>query len=244
MNDTAYALDEQDSAATPEIEHIRRHIYSTYFALRLGMGAIAFAFPLILWGGGLATESGLLGSMSEYYHSAMRDWFVGLLFAVGAFLYLYKGFSDRENIALNLAGLFAFAVALVPTGTSWLHGAAALAMFACMVFVALATHGDTVQYILDRERAALYRRTYKTLGALMFVLPIVAAILIAALQWHNDLEKKSFVFAVELGAIWAFSAYWLVKGREIWVTQKKAAAEPEARPMRKSEAAPAARYLA
>ena len=61
----------------------------------------------------------LAGSMSEYYWAAAgdvvpaRNVFVGGLFAVSACLWLYKGFSPRENVALNLAGLFAVGVALV-----------------------------------------------------------------------------------------------------------------------------------
>jgi len=61
--------------------------------------------------------------MSAYYHTAMREVFVGILFAVGAYLYLYKGFSAVENIALNLAGTFAICIPLFPTP---LPGAAGL----------------------------------------------------------------------------------------------------------------------
>src|SRR5688572_33391886 len=41
----------------------------------------------------------------------MRSWFVGPLFVLGVFLYLYKGFSHLENKLLNAAGLFALGVA-------------------------------------------------------------------------------------------------------------------------------------
>lgn len=54
-------------------------------------------------------------SMSSYYHTDMRDVFVGLLFAIGFFLMLYKGFSRSEDIALNLAGALAMCIALFPT---------------------------------------------------------------------------------------------------------------------------------
>lgn len=45
----------------------------------------------------------------------MRNVFVGLLFSTAAVLYLYKGFSEKENIALNVASIFLLVVALVPT---------------------------------------------------------------------------------------------------------------------------------
>ena len=44
----------------------------------------------------------------------MRIWSVGILFVVAAFLYLYKGFTPFENYALNVAGVCALGVALVP----------------------------------------------------------------------------------------------------------------------------------
>ena len=67
----------------------------------------------------------LENSMSHYYVSfpsdnsskrafPMRAWFVGLLLSVGVFLYLYKGLSGNETVALNLVGLFALGVVLFP----------------------------------------------------------------------------------------------------------------------------------
>jgi hypothetical protein len=56
--------------------------------------------------------------MSRYYYALgsdgylMRDWFVGLLFAVGNFLYLYKGFGRAEDWALNIGGVLALGVAM------------------------------------------------------------------------------------------------------------------------------------
>ena len=67
----------------------------------------------------------LENSMSHYYVSfpsdnsskrafPMRAWFVGLLLSVGVFLYLYKGLSGNESVALNLGGLVVLGVSLFP----------------------------------------------------------------------------------------------------------------------------------
>ena len=79
-------------------EDLQKHFTATYVNLRIGMAVIAMAFPILLWVGGLLQGLELQPSMSDYYHAGspaglMRDWFVGLLFAVGVFLYLYKGFT-------------------------------------------------------------------------------------------------------------------------------------------------------
>src|SRR5688500_3060530 len=76
--------------ASPDLD---RHISLTYRNLRVGMGVLAVAFPLLLWWIGLVCSVELQRSISAYYHTSMRDVFVGVLFAVGAYLYLYKGFS-------------------------------------------------------------------------------------------------------------------------------------------------------
>ena len=53
--------------------------------------------------------------MSAYYHAGqgvMRNEFVGILFAVGALLFAYQGYSRFEDCALNLAGVLALGIAL------------------------------------------------------------------------------------------------------------------------------------
>ncbi len=61
---------------------------------------------------------------------SMRSYFVGFLFAVGAILFANKGYSRREDIFLNIAGVSALMIALFPmpwTGKLaplyWVHGA-------------------------------------------------------------------------------------------------------------------------
>ena len=93
---------------------LRSNVFATYTTLRVGMGVIAFVIPLLLWGGGRTAGHHLQGSICAYYHTPMRDYFVGAMFAAGVLLYLYKGFSWQENYALNLAGVLAILIAIVP----------------------------------------------------------------------------------------------------------------------------------
>jgi hypothetical protein len=46
---------------------IEQQIRTTYFAFRGGAAAIAFVFPLLLWGGGKVAGFTLRDSMSDYY---------------------------------------------------------------------------------------------------------------------------------------------------------------------------------
>ncbi|MGI9642770.1 MAG: hypothetical protein ACR2N9_08305 [Acidimicrobiia bacterium] len=66
-------------------------------------------------------------TISDYVDTVMGGVFVGILFAIGVFMYFYLGYeSDTDNprffpsdkIASNLAGMFAIGVALFPTTSS------------------------------------------------------------------------------------------------------------------------------
>lgn len=223
-----------------EPEDIQKHMIGTYTSLRIGLVVIAFAFPLVLWLGGLWRDSpGLRGSMSAYYHSAMRDWFVGALFAIGACLYLYKGFTSKENLLLNLAALFAVGVAIFPMGwppknwppqgwpneplcntftAGYVHVTCAVLAFLCIALVCWFCASDTLPLMQDPARREKFHRAYLWLGIAMLVSPLIAV----ALKF--TLGQSSYVFLAELTAMYVFAAYWLVKSREIAATkaEKKA----------------------
>jgi hypothetical protein len=90
-------------------EDLRKNMLATYFDLRIGIVVLSAAFPWILllyswfWHGEFTQNS--MSAFYGAYNYAMRDWFVGILWAVGSFLVLYKGFSVAEDWALNIAGL-------------------------------------------------------------------------------------------------------------------------------------------
>src|SRR3954453_19642354 len=54
-------------------------------------------------------------SISAYYYTPVQGFFVGALVSIGVCLFCLKGSTDAEDILLNLAGMFAPVVALVPT---------------------------------------------------------------------------------------------------------------------------------
>lgn len=102
-----------------------RHFSDTYFSLRVGLAALAFAFPFVLYfWGRLLHGLDLQPSMSAYFWAArgdgqcaafpMRTLFVGFLFAIGVGLHLYKGLTTLENWLLNTAGICAALVAIFP----------------------------------------------------------------------------------------------------------------------------------
>jgi hypothetical protein len=204
-------------------EELQNHITATYLTLRIGVAAIALAFPILLWGGGLLQEIPFQGSMSAYYHAAvdggsMRDWFVGVLFAVGVFLYLYKGFSFRENYALNFAGAFAIGIAIFPM--EWdcgeacrkitLHGICAVAFFLCIAYVCIRCASETLRLLKDPALEKRYATIYMWLGIGMIASPLIALLLTLVFR-----RFSSYTFFAEAAGVWVFATYWLVKSREL-----------------------------
>lgn len=208
-------------------DELQHHMFATYTTLRIGLAIIAFAFPILLWLGGRLVGLPLQDSMSAYYHAyaadgqSMRNWFVGILFAVGVILYLYKGYSYRENYALNLAGIFAIGIAVFPMqwncgdacSTFSLHGTFAALFFLAIAYVCFWCASDTLHLMKNPAREKWYRAIYRLIGIGLILTPVVALLLTLVLD-----QFKSFVFYGEMIGIFVFSAYWLVKSIEITTT--------------------------
>jgi len=199
---------------------LSNQVNATYRMLRLGLAAIAFAFPLVLWiGGHIRADLPLAGSMSAYYHASqgvMRNEFVGILFAVGALLFAYQGYSRFEDMALNVAGVLALGIAIFPmkwpesTDSSFsLHGACAISFFVCIAYVCIWRSGDTLPLIKDEAMRKRYRLVYRALGVAMVVCPFLAWALISFMPW-----RASAIFVVELTGIYVFATYWVIKTHE------------------------------
>lgn len=203
---------------------LQKHMTATYYNLRWWMVVLAVALPLLLWLGALIRDAlPLQPSMSAYYYSVMRDVFVGVLFAIGACLFLYEGFSKAEGWVLNVAGILAICIALFPT--EWkcgsdckkitAHGAFALVFFICIAYVCWFRASDTLSLVKKNETAKRYRLAYRTFAVGMVISPLAAFLL----TLNATSEDKPTVFLAEAFAVWMFASYWYVKGREIKATQ-------------------------
>lgn len=208
-------------------DELQEHMLGTYFGLRVGLVVVGVALPLIvLFTGGVLHHVWLKSSISDYYYPGpkalpfftTRDFFVGGLFAAAACLYLYKGFSAKENIALNLAAVFACFVALLPTGPGeddkglvpLLHGTSAVLFFLCIAYVSLFHSRDTLR-LLTPERRAKFAQRYVWTGLSLVASPVVAVVFSYTLEGR----LRAFIFWAEAFAVWAFAYFWFTKTREM-----------------------------
>jgi len=150
----------------------------------------------------------------------MRNWFIGILFVVGVCLYLIKGFSKWENLLLTIAGILAVCVAIFPmpwtkgdvTGFQK-HYASAVTFFIFIAFVCMFCSGKTLKHMPDiphrEEVISRYRLLYRVLAISMALSPV------AAYLFNEFTRQSSRVFWAEAFGIWAFGIYWLVKTKEL-----------------------------
>ncbi|HEX8238235.1 MAG TPA: hypothetical protein VF574_00665 [Allosphingosinicella sp.] len=204
-------------------------ISGSYFTLRRGLALLALAFPVLLWL--VAGPEHLQASISAYYHyhgtgagpspfgsGSARDVFVGVLWAIGAFLFFYRGYSRREDIALDIAGLAALLISTFPMDwpddvgslRNTIHFTSAVIFFLAVAYVCLFRPGDTLALLRDPVSKRRFKRSYALLGTLMIAVPVSILAVHFLADWLRLIPERSdenrWVFWVEVAGIYVFAA--------------------------------------
>ncbi len=93
----------------------KNEIINSYIALRRVIGISGMMLPFVCVAGG-ALISGICTqeSISFYYYSNMRDFFVGLMAVVSMFLITYKGYSRLDDAVTTSSGVMGLGLTLFP----------------------------------------------------------------------------------------------------------------------------------
>lgn len=185
-----------------------------YRTLRFLMGVIALILPIVV----SLRSSVPLSSISASYYTEARDFLVGLLFFVAAFLFAYKGHTVSEARASNVACLAAILVAVFPTScdtcasttSGSIHYASAAILFSILAYFCLFpfrvnTKGQTGK----KGRRDLI---YVVCGLVIIVCLLIAAFTKFILPGETYAILHVTYWA-EFGALWAFGFAWLVAGK-------------------------------
>ena len=102
-----------------------------------------------------------------------------------------------------------------PSGVS-IHGIFVVILFACIFYVCIFLSEDTLLKIQNQTRQLAYRTAYRWCAGVM----IVSVILAVASRFlpssaKHTLCEHSFIFWLEAISVWAFSAFWYIKTREL-----------------------------
>lgn len=207
-------------------EHLEK-IYS-YLALRKAVGWIGIFLPAVLPLGAVLIfgESSVRNNISVYYHSGMRDVFVGALCAIALFLFFYKGYDRWDNISANAAAFFALGIAFFPTvpegkydASATIHFICAAAFFAILAFMAIFLF--TRKKTDPTKRKLIRNKIYIICGIVMIASLLV---LITFFIFFNKSRPESrLVFWTESIALIAFGVSWLTKGGSLYPDKKKKA---------------------
>lgn len=209
----------------------------SYLSMRRMIGILGIALPIVVVVGGLIQgKIEIQPSISGYYYTNMRDFFIGILCIVSIFLISYKGYEKIDNLIGNLSGIFALGMVLFPTemcngGSSnvgifllndnisgYIH-----LTFGFLFFVTLSY--NSIFLFTKRQPGhfseAKRRRNfiYRFCGSIMILATLL--IVVYTLFLRNTAFDKIFpVLILETISLFAFGISWLVKGNTFFKDQK------------------------
>ncbi|TWT74377.1 hypothetical protein [Allorhodopirellula solitaria] len=199
----------------------------SYLTIRRAIGISGLALPVVLLVGGWLAGIPIQENMSSYYHTGMRDIFVGTLCAIGVFLFCYQGYGWAENWTANLGGVSALGIALCPLDFhsdplmqksvhGYLHTLSGGVFFLTLAFYSL--YHFPRESLLEAEPHLWERKwIYRTSGVVILLSMFTMGVYLFLLNrhWKEILNSYHFLFWMESIAVWSFAAAWLARGRAI-----------------------------
>ncbi len=217
-----------------------REVVRSHLLMRTIVGVLGILLPILLVGGDilfLNARVSARGSLSAYYHSGMRDLFVGILAIAGTALVTYKVFRDDsrgENRLTIVAGIAAVGVALFPTGVpsdlsadptplqeklgegfvSGVHLISAVAFVGLLglisIYFGIREAKRTDRTTTTKMSPAFWATFHFTMAGV-----IVAAVAVIAITKGFKVWDDHSLLIGESVAVRSFGASWLAKGLEL-----------------------------
>lgn len=188
----------------------------SYVFMRRVIGRLALILPpLIVVGEPIFFDDRPvpLGSLSAYYYSGFREIFVGMLWAIGVFLILYKWSErTRESRVSTFAGFAVLVVAVFPTGKPGAKVATTpLQDLLGEEWVERIHFGAAGIFIFMLSRISRYwarhrpeRKRIHRAAEIVILLALGLAIFTGAFEWPDY-----GILVAEFAAVWAFATSWL-----------------------------------
>jgi hypothetical protein len=225
------------SILTPTRTSAHNPAVLSYYSMRRAVGLIALTLPFALATGSIL--SSLLGpthalprpllerSISDYYYTSMRDYLVGSLCAIAAFLACSRGYDVQDEITGYLAGLFTFGVAFFPSFDphggpvtpldvryGYIHtGFAALMFLVLAYFCIFLFRRSAPERPITRQKRHR-NRIYGACGLVIVIcLFLMISLTLGASLGHR--RPSPALFWTEAVALAAFGVAWLTKGKGI-----------------------------
>jgi hypothetical protein len=188
-------------------------------------------------GGFLFSDLPVRSSISSYYHTNMRDFFVGLLVGVSLFLLTYKGYERIDNIVTSIIGLTGLGVAIFPCLNSIvstepvgifqinpaisnkIHLVSAFTFFFLLainsIFIFTLTKSKDIPKTRNKKM-----RNYIYIGCGIIILLSLLILFIRSLVGEQA-ENSKILLLFETIMLLAFGISWLVKGETLFKDKPK-----------------------
>jgi hypothetical protein len=209
----------------------------SYLTLRKAVGIIGCALPIVLVFGLMFLKGlGIQHSISAYYHTDMRNVFVGSLCAIGIFLMSCRGYDGKDEVAGIFACVCAIGVALFPMAPEvsstpvkehigWAHWTFAALLFAMLACFCIFLFTKTGPENRPTHKKVQRNRVYYFCGGAI-VVSIVLIPLVTKTALKDVIQCPTAVFWLESLAVEAFGFAWLIKGETFLKDEKSKALEP------------------
>lgn len=188
-----------------------------YFSLRKAVGLIGMLLPFVLMLGNYLFFGGeaVLPTISQYYHSPMRDVFVGALLIMASFLFFYSGYGKTDRIFGIVAGSLALGVVVFPTSASAtssdspVHGFFAISLFVVLAAISI--------FDFPRKRPGMEKRITDRLQVISGLVMLGCVIAVCLYYAFRGFAKSEgyFVFILESIALIAFGISWFTEGLDL-----------------------------
>lgn len=202
-----------------------RSFAMSYKALLRLIGIQGMALPLVVVLGGLLEGTPVQNSISAYYHTNMRDVYVGLLCVVSALLITYKGQVRSDTLMTVTSGIAGLGAALLPCSGSFYREKIGMLLLPAYISDGLHTLCAAVfltslalisMFVFTRpdgpvEKGKILRNlVYRLCGILM----LFSLIGIAAYKIYppaNEISHLKPVLVLEAFGLLIFGISWLIK---------------------------------
>jgi hypothetical protein len=195
----------------------------TQAGVRKGIGLLSLALPVVLVLGKMLLDGGgIQGSISAYYYSVMRDYFVGTQCAIAVLLAYYRYEPEDSYVGKAVAG-FAVGIALLPTSQPGVqhttvqtvlgnvHLTCATLFFLGMAYFSFFLFTRTDPQRLPTAQKRRRNLVYRVCG--ITIVACLALVVVTNLVLSDQVREAIHpTFWLESVAVWAIAASWLTKG--------------------------------
>jgi hypothetical protein len=210
-----------------------KHLIISYLTMRRLIGVLGMMLPIVLVVGGLIQNKPVvLDSISDYYYTNMRDFFVGLLSGVSLFLISFKGYELIDDIVVTLGGIFAAGMIFFPTSlhadmvtrvglfkindnvSEYIHLMFGALFFLSLSFISTFLFTRRHPGVMGKEKRKR-NIVYRTCGIVMTV-SVFCIFIYNTFLVHTAIASIKPVLIFETIALFAFGISWFVKGHTLF----------------------------